>query len=462
MEFQEVIETINQAFASAGRGHLTNPEERVLEAAWEKLPYKEIQSSNTIGYLHTGVAPRLWAKLTEVIGQGTKINKSNFRKFWVTSSQSVKALGADPFGFAAPHGTVLGGQPPDVSRFWGRSTELQDLQKMISEQVCVNLVGAPGIGKSALAAKLVECLSAEASMQFDCVIWKSIFYSPVLEELVSELNLLLSQHLGLEPKVYSSVDEAISSLIGYLRSCRCLLILDSVEAVLQGQSTLDQYGDSYAPYGIWLRRLVEEQHLSRVLLISRRPLTTVMQLAGTRRSAGLIHLGGLDEAGALGFLRGKRLSHAPSWKDLVFLFRGNPHALQQAQNQIEEFFNGDVAAYLRHSITVDPFFLEAWDEQFGPEGSATQLERWVIPYLANQIEQSDDSVPFSKMLYALQQDANAPSRSNSELMAAVKNLTQGGLVETHRDDSGLRLTLLPMMKKYVCLRAKEFALSSTT
>ena len=61
-----------------------------------------------------------------------------------------------------------------MSSFYGRVQELSRLKELAIKQRCILLVGAAGIGKSTLAAKLLEELSLESQPRFDCLIWKSV------------------------------------------------------------------------------------------------------------------------------------------------------------------------------------------------------------------------------------------------------------------------------------------------
>ena len=112
---------------------------------------------------------------------------------------------------------------PDVSAFYGREKELTIFKQWIIQDRCrvVALLGMGGIGKTFLAAKLVE----QIEDKFDFVIWCSLRNSPSFTSLLSEIIDFLSN------KREKIAD--IRILLKYLRSYRCLIVLDNLETVLQ-------------------------------------------------------------------------------------------------------------------------------------------------------------------------------------------------------------------------------------
>ncbi len=313
-------------------------------------------------------------------------------------------------------------------------------------------MGPAGIGKSALAAQLLQQSAPALAGQFDCIVWKSIFYAPPLKELLGELNLLLSTYLQLEPSTSQSLPEQVSQMISYLRSGRCLVVLDSAETLLQGnQTSFSPYGGQNAAFGQFLRRLAEEQLPSRLLLLSRKPFQDINRFATAGKSTAQMLLRGLEQKDTQGFLRSRKIASQPSWGDLVSLTRGNPHLLTQAANRIREFFGGEVNRFIRYSITLDPYFLEALEGEFGPAGSSTAGERWLVVHLADQIQQGADPVPVSALLNAWQHQ-HQEARSRTELWAAIDVLTQAALVEKVKEKPEIHLSLAPLMKKYVAER----------
>ena len=114
----------------------------------------------------------------------------------------------------------------DVSRFYGRREELDTLKQwIVNNGYClVIVIGKPGSGKTALCMKLAESIQDE----FDWLIWRSLRQAPPLQELVVDLIRFLAQQQEIK---LEAIDEAIETLLRYLRASRCLIILDGAESI---------------------------------------------------------------------------------------------------------------------------------------------------------------------------------------------------------------------------------------
>ena len=78
----------------------------------------------------------------------------------------------------------------DVSQFYGRTTELAKLEQWIVEEQCrlIAILGMRGIGKTALASKLVLLLQE----RFDYLIWLSLSHAPLIADTLADLLEFLS------------------------------------------------------------------------------------------------------------------------------------------------------------------------------------------------------------------------------------------------------------------------------
>ncbi len=466
MEFREAVEVLEELVLAQRDKPLTLAEKIVLEAAWEKKSYEEVAASSPYSatYLQRNIAPPLWNLLTKLLGNGFKVGKTKLRYFLEQQQKrtgnkprliegQVDSVEPNPSELVGPSDSsaiLLGGNPPDISGFYGRGPELFFLREAIKEDRCVVLIGAMGIGKSALAAKLAMKLSSSQA-EFDCVIWKSVHYAPLLHDLLAELIRALCSASETSLDLPENNQAKISVLIQSLGTCRCLLILDEAEAILQGErsSRLSPYGEQYADYQVFFRRVVEEQHQSCLLLTSRKPFYDLSRLQRKGQPARSIKLEGLGKE-ALEIFRANGLADEEQWGALIETHRGNPLDLQTVANQIRDFFGGRVGEYLSYKTTfVSDIFIETLDQEFGEGGDLTNWERQLLIFLAKELEERSEPLPFTTLFRDLK-NMKKVVISVSELIKTLDSLEDRFLVELKKDSSGeTRISLQPAVHKYI-------------
>ncbi len=256
------------------------------------------------------------------------------------------------------------GEAPDVSVFFGRTEELATLEHWIVEERCrlVAIVGMRGIGKTKLSVKLgmggvgKTDLSLKLARgiqdKFEYVIWRSLLNAPPLTEIVADCVRFLSDQQ--EINLPETVDGRISRLLHYLRSRRCLIVLDNVETILQGGECAGQYQQGYEGYSQLFRQIGEVPHQSCLLLTSREKPQEIARLEGKTRPVRLLELHGLNE------LEGREIfseigdfyGSDEEWRKLIEFYNGNPLALELAAKHIEEVFFGDISEFLKSGKPV--------------------------------------------------------------------------------------------------------------
>lgn len=453
MNAKEAIQAIDDlVFAKQGRW-LEEPEKIVLRSAWLDLDYKDIAENSLydINLLQRRVAPKLWVLLTGILGNGEKITKKRLRgivekRILLADNEPAK------WNEATAGLPTLIGNLPDVSNFYGRTSELATLKELITQERCVAIVGAAGIGKSALVAKLVQALRMR-SYEFNSFIWKSVSYRPLLTDLVADLLRIFAYSENQELDLPESIQARTSKLFDYLRSHRCLVILDSAESLLQGDRNTNSnaYGKEYAEYGTFFNRVVEEQHQSCFLLTTREPFIDFNRLQKKGRPVRTVKLEGLGKEG-LEIFRLYGLTNEDKWGDLVQTYRGNPLSLKMLAEKIQIFFGGSVNDFLKFkTVLMTDVFQESLDELFEDKGRLTILEKQIMFHLTEELHQdSVNSIVLSELLKEIKERQQGEV-TTSEILEAIESLYARSLIEQEKNDNKeVLLRLEPQVIKYIC------------
>lgn len=328
------------------------------------------------------------------------------------------------------------GEAPESGVFYGRTEELATLKQWIINDRCrlVILLGMGGIGKTAVAVKLVESLQE----QFQYLIWRSLRYVPPIEDILTEFLQFLSpsQKSDLPTTSFSS---QLSQLIDCLRKQRCLLVLDNFESILGDSKFYNRTGtymDGYEAYSELIRRVGESQHQSNLLLISREKPKEITSLASQSLPIRSLQLGGLQEIEAREILQEKGLSGEEAWETLIKLYRGNPLALNLVAATIQDLFQGNVSLFIEQGTFI-VVISDILEQQFS---RLSEIEKEVMYWLAIH------SYPVS--LSQLQADSLLPI-AKSDLIETLLTLGGRSLIEKTTEKNEVLFTLQPVVMKYV-------------
>jgi len=290
---------------------LNDLQEYILNCAWEGQTYSQMAKNRHLSeqYLKNQ-GSKLYEKLSAALGE--KVNKNNFKEIVQRYSQK-------------PCRDLK--EAPDVSVFYGRTSELATLESWILGDKCriITLLGMPGIGKSALAAKIV----AEVEHEFEYVIWRNLDHSPSLTELLVELIEFFSGGV-----VSSTFKSSISQVMDFFYSHRCLVVLDGVEKLLESDR---QYLSNCENYGCFFKRMAESNHQSCLLITTREKTPEIRLLESIIPVIRCLKLSGLDSESAQEII--KELPGELEWESIIKFYSGNPLFLKLALNKFQKNFS---------------------------------------------------------------------------------------------------------------------------
>jgi len=410
---------------------LSNVQELLFRQAWEGKTYIEIAEASgyDASYIRD-VGYKLWQSLSKALGE--RVSKNNlqvvFRRQltrWSPQNRSVVAPGPE-VKFIPPtqDGRYIDwGKAPDTSTFLGRQKELAELEGWIrSEQLrLIGVFGIGGIGKTLFTIKLAE----QVQTDFTYVIWRSLSHGPKPEELLTDLLSFFYQGQEVE----GNLDSLLSLLMNHLRHHRSLIVLDGVEAVLEGGKTNGSYLPGYEGFGEIFRQVGEVKHQSCLLLNGREKPDELSPLEGS--SVRSMQLQGLEEEALQVFAKG--LSDPVAARELMEFYGGNPMALKIVFRSIQELFDGNIGEFLAQNTPVFSSIRNLLNQQFN---RLAEVEKQVMFWLAiNQMPTSHKQ---------LQSDISANPNSTG-LLEALYSLKWRSLIEKRSDG----FTLQPVVMMYV-------------
>jgi hypothetical protein len=448
--FEEALAVANHLVLAERHTYLSEAEILVIKGAWNNKEYQELSKNSTysLNYLQRRVAPPLWDIFSKTIGNGERIVKKNLRYFLeqVTKKYKCKHI----LDKEQTHPTnnlvqIIGSKLPDVSNFYGREQDLTRLKELVVRQRCVLLVGAAGIGKSALAAKLVEEFSIKPRSTFDCLIWKSVAHAPLIEELITDLIKLIKPLESFSNSPEHSNKAMISVLIKQLQSRPYLLVLDASEALFQRNNLQQQL-----EYKLFFRRLSEELSDSCVLLTSRIFPDEIESLIAAELPIDFMRVEGLEMNAALQLLSSKGLSDNKKCNKLIKIYRGNPTELKAVVNRIHHFFASSTEKFLENPTTLVSDQLQEMLNQIFSQQLLSETQRQIMVYLADELALSPKPVNFAKLLIDMN-NKQKESVSTSELIRALESLEKDSLIESNKNPvtKEISFTLQPVIKKYI-------------
>jgi hypothetical protein len=389
----------DQVFHQTGN-RLSSLQKSILEGVLQSQDFCEIKEHNGYSYDHIKrEGAKLWKLLSEVFqedikqsnvrsilenkasstiynyGNSSQIISSNINShinICTDNSQSLEDIHNK--SKSSQNQTPIIDLPKELNHKYGRTSETSTLKQWILENKTrlIKIYGLSGIGKTALTLKLIS----EIKTEFDYIIYRSLDNLPKLINLKNDLQ-----------KFFSQSQNPLSEILDYLKSSRCLVILDDLENIFQAGNLAGQYLPEYKDYSNFFQQIATSFHQSCVILISQEKSPDIETLENENQYTKTLHLQGLGED-AHELLREKGLKDNEQWDKLIKRYQGNPHWLNIITLAIK-LVNGQVSQFL---IDEDEVFLG--DIELLLENHLerlSELEKQVIKWLARQNQAIDIS-----------------------------------------------------------------------
>ncbi|MBE9162809.1 NB-ARC domain-containing protein [Tychonema sp. LEGE 06208] len=463
MDIEDALKfTDNLALTTTGK-HLDSLQKAILRGAWNNQKYKEIAQEHHRSEKYVKeVGFKLWKLLSVALGE-EQVCKANFRaklenlrvgnislfgngcihigNISADSSQSSKKLQSEPQDKDKFNEPTSNTKPkvrqdlsdaPEPNLFYNRTSELSTLENWILGRTrLITIYGLSGIGKTALTLQLIPQIQHE----FDRIIWRSLRDAPPLASLQTDLIKFCR---GGAPVPAPYPEEMATTgrlpLLEYLRSHRCLLILDDIQTIFSSQQLAGNYQPGYENYGPFFKQIAESSHNSCLILLSWEKPREIAAVEGENRPCKSLQLNGLGPE-AQEIFREKGLAEPEKWSQLIDLYRGNPLWLNIIATLIQDLFGGSVSEFLSY----DTLFLGDLESLLQQQcDRLTASEQQVIYWLASAIEPAD----ISKKPDNLQ-------LSPPELLKVMQSLGRRSLVETVKQNGRSHFTIEPAIREYI-------------
>ncbi|WP_017719574.1 AAA family ATPase [Kamptonema formosum] len=449
MDVQEILRWADELVLAKTGSHLNNLQQAILAGVWNSQKYREIADEYHCTEANVKrVAGNLWSLVSEELGE--PVTKSNLRaaveRHYIYNSRNfvqtnfnqgnINVCGESWHSDEAAKNRSptttgsTGNQPeqrhdfteaPDLDRLDNRTAELTTLKRWIlAEKIrLVTLFGLPGIGKTALARELVE----QIKDNFEYIVWRNCTGTLALQSLETNLIQFFSQNR----------ETKLPSLIDYIRSHPCLIVLDDLQELFTSGELAGTYLPDCENYGKFWQQIARSPHTSCILLLSWEKPTEIATLEGENRHCRTLQLRGLGEPAAE-ILAKKGLTDEDKWSELIQLYAGNPSWLKIIASTILDLFNGSVERFLSYPS----FFLGDLEPRLQVYYQRlSESEKKVILWLAHQ-EAAD----------ILRKPAEL-ALSDADFLKAVQSLRKRGLMEKVSENGLPLFAVLTVFKAYL-------------
>jgi hypothetical protein len=292
---------------------------------------------------------QLWAALSEYFQQ--KVSRYNVHELldgYLRGDYETAVANPHIDADSWPLEVVL--QP---QKFVGRQQELEEFEKLVNHNGIGLLIGAAGIGKSALVAQYIHSKQYRANT----VIWQGIEPGCSLKNISNAMGLTVEE----------STDYAhINAIVEALQRKQYVLVLDQAEALIKQEAherlSLSAYAKEYSSYEGLIKAITKRNIKSHVIIISRVPFRDLERARSNGVAINILQIGGLTPKDVKVFMNLHRIESS-QYQKLCDLYEGNPGCLKDALSQIVDLYGGNVEEFLRATLYLSRNFRNLYQPQ---------------------------------------------------------------------------------------------------